>query len=1127
MKKKSNDGSFHNGKKPKINWLAMKLMTFLLFAGSMTLSASTYSQKTKIDLHLQNSSLSEIFSSIEKSSEFIFFYDDEVVNDKMTKSVSADGEIVEKILEQLFKGTDIAYKIDDRQVFLYKKGDLLAPESLSTSVIQQPQKIELSGTVADTKGLPLPGVSIVVKGTTVGITSDNSGKFSLKVPSDSKVLVFSFVGMITQEIVIGNKRTFTITLNENKLALDEVVVTALGIVKSKKSLTYSTQEVNLDELTTNKDINLGNALSSKVAGVTVTTSSGASGVSGDALVIIRGNRSISNGNQPLIVMDGIPYSTGGGGLSGINPDDVQSINVLKGPSASALYGSAANNGVIVVTTKKAGNGVPKIEFNSTTNFDVPYLYPEFQNEYSQGASGIYNSATEYSSWGPKMQGQNVTNWTGEQIALNAQPNNVKDFFRTGYNLVNNFSYSGGNEKLNVYFSYSNTTAQGVLDDNKLSRNNLNLRLGAELIKNLKMDFRITYYRDDLKDKPVVGDDLFSPMFNLIKMPRSIRTQDIRKSSYFDEKGSRQQNSWFPASTNNLNPYWSMDGYEAPSSSSSVNSLLNLRYDFADWLYLQVRGGVSSGASVSEEKIYWNTPYFFAGHGNYKKSLSKGQSYNGDVLLSFTKKFAKDFNLGLSFGAEINDSKGTSIASEAGGLNTENKFALAFAQALRSSDGDSRSQKQSVYGMGQLDFRNYLFLNATARNDWSSTLPSPHDYFYPSVGLTGIVSDMVKLPDFVSFAKIRGSYAEVGNDARWASIMQTYQADNVGPIGIVHPDPTRVAVNLIPEKSKSWELGAELKLFENRLSFDFTWYKSNTYNQLVEIASVPSSGYDHAWMNCGNILNKGVELMISATPVKLTDFSWNVNLNFAKNKNKVIELSDKLERYQIRSPNLSIGETWIIKGKPYGEMYTKGFQRNNQGQIIVDALGQPKVLSTADLYLGNFNYDWTSGITNSFKYKNWNMSFLVDLNYGGVRGSSTEAMMLSCGTSKASLVGRENGILIDGVFENGTKNNITINAEDYYRSVGGRISNGCGELFSHEATNSRLREFAIGYSFPLKSNVIKSLRLSATGRNLFFIYNGCKWFDPDVSYDISTNGQGAESAFLPGTRTLGFNIKLTL
>jgi outer membrane receptor protein involved in Fe transport len=362
-------------------------------------------------------------------------------------------------------------------------------------------------------------------------------------------------------------------------------------------------------------------------------------------------------------------------------------------------------------------------------------------------------------------------------------------------------------------------------------------------------------------------------------------------------------------------------------------------------------------------------------------------------------------------------------------------------------------------------------------------------------------------------------------------MQTYKAESTGPAGQIYPNSIRMPVNLIPEKSKSWEAGADLKFLGNRLSLDFTWYKSNTYNQLVKITSVATSGYNSAWMNCGNIENKGVEIMLNATPIKSSDFNWNLSLNFTRNKNKVIELSEDLHKYNISSPNLSIGETWIIEGQPYGELYTKGFVRNEKGQVVVDALGMPKVDATTDptpsLYLGNFNYDWTSGITNTFQYKNWSMSFLIDLNYGGVRGSSTEAMMLLCGTSKASLVGREDGILIDGVFEDGTKNNIRIDAEAYYRSVGGRISNGCGELFTHDATNSRLRELTIGYNFPLRSNVVKSLRVSAVGRNLFYLYNDCKWFDPDVTYDVDRNGQGAESAFLPGTRTLGFNIKLTL
>jgi TonB-linked SusC/RagA family outer membrane protein len=1112
----------------------MKLTVLLFFMGLMSLSASTYSQTKKITLDLENVSVLEVFNQIESQSEFVFIYKNEAIDLNQKVNLKVENSTVDKILKSVLQQSGAVFQIVDKQIIITPDHAIPSTNSNIKTIeenLPQPQKIDVSGKVKDTKNLPLPGVSIIVKGTTIGTITDSEGQFKLSIPVGSKTLLFSFVGMKSQEKPIATTTTFNIVMEEETVGVEEVVVTALGIEKSVKSLTYSTQQVNMDGLMTNKDINLGNALTSKVAGVSITSSSGASGVSGDALIVIRGNRSITNGNQPLIVVDGIPLSTGGGGLSGINADDVQSMNVLKGPAASALYGSAANNGVIVVTTKKGKKGEARVEFNSSTMFDLPYLYPEFQNEYAQGADGKYNSTTEYLSWGPKMTGQTVTNWTGDEIKLTSQPNNVKDFFQTGYDLVNSFSYSVGDDKMNAYFSYTNTTAQGILADNKMQRHNVNLRIDGEMLKNLKMDFKVTYNNKEVKDQPVTGDDLFSPMFNLIKMPRSIRTADIEKYSYIDATGSMQQNSWFPASTNNVNPYWSMYGYENPSSGNNVNSLISLRYDFASWLYLQIRGSLSSGSSDYEQKTYWDTPYIYAGHGNYVTQFAKGRTYDSDVLLSFNKKIGKNFNLGLNVGAEINDNKSRSMKSDAQGLNTENKFSLAYAEKPVTTDSESRIQKQSVYGMGQLSFRNYLFLDATARNDWSSTLPSPYDYFYPSVGLTGVVSDMVKLPDFVTFAKLRGSYAEVGNDAGWAQTLQTYTAEAKGPAGIIYPKSTRMPVNLIPEKSKSWEAGADLRFFKNRLSLDLTWYKSNTYNQLVKITSVATSGYSDAWKNCGNIQNTGVEIMLSATPIEKPNFSWDLNLNFTKNKNKVIELDKNLEAYKIDSPNLSVGESWILKGRPYGELYTKGFVRDANGNVIVDALGMPKIDATENptpsKYLGNFNYDWSSSITNSFQYKNWNMSFLIDLNYGGVRGSSTEAMMLLCGTSKASLVGREDGILIDGVFADGTKNNVRINAEAYYRSVGGRISNGCGELFSHDATNSRLRELSIGYTIPLKSNVVKSLKVSATGRNLFYIYNGCKWFDPDVTYDTTKNGQGSESAFLPGSRTLGFNIKLTL
>lgn len=1082
-------------------------------------------EQVKISLNTGGTKLSEVFSTIENQTNFVFIYDTDVLKNETDCIINCKNKSGSDVLQNIATTYNLKFRMINNTIFV-KEADIDSPSITEDGDTKQPTK-KLSGKVKDTYGQTLPGVSVVVKGISMGTVTNVNGEFALNIPADAKTLQFSFIGMETQEVEINNEEYFSVTMKEESIGMEEVVVTALGIKRSKKTLAYSTQQVNIETLTTVRDISLGNALAGKVAGVSITSSTGASGVSGDPRIIIRGDRSISNNNQPLIVVDGIPISSSGGGLTSINPDDVVSMNVLKGPSASALYGSDANNGVIVITTKKGQEGISKIEINSSTTFDLPYLYPHLQNKYAQGSNGGYNSEADYLSWGPKMEGQTVTNWTGEDIKLSPHPDNVKDFFKTGYNCTNSVSYSTGNEKTNAYFSYSNTKARGVLEDNKMQRHNLNLRLESEILNKLKMDFKLTYFRQELEDMPDQGDNLFSPMFQLIKMPRSIRTTDIKDYYYYDENGSMQQNSWHPPSVSNLNPYWSMNAFEAPSTKNIISSFLSLHYDIFPGLYVQVRGGLNTSNIDKEEKTYWNTPYINAGHGDYYTYFSKNTTFNGDILVAFEKKISNNISIGLNAGSEIKDTKSRWMEATAGGLSSENKFALDYAEALSADDYESHIQKQSVYGFGQLGFKDYLFLNITARNDWSSTLPSPSSYFYPSVGLTGIISEMISMPKFVSFAKIRISYAEVGNDANFAQTKQTYGSNTDGVNGTIYPNVTRAALDLVPEKSKSWEFGVDLKFLQNRLGIDVTSYKSNTYNQLMCITAAPTSGYSQTYVNCGNIQNKGIEVMLYATPVRKKDFSWDLSMNFSKNKNKVVELSETLDKYEIETPNLSVGNCYVIKGKPYGELYTKGFERDDNNNIIVAANGMPKIESESNYYLGNFNYDWRSGLTNTFVYKGWNLSFLIDLNYGGVRGSGTESMMTMCGTSEASLVGREDGILIDGVFEDGTVNDIRIDAESYYRAVGGRISNGCGELFSHDATNSRLRELAFGYTFPIKSNLVKSLKLSVVGRNLFYIYNDCDWFDPDVTYNTDSNGQGAESAFLPGTRTVGFNIKLSL
>lgn len=1113
-------------------FLIMRLSIILFFAFVFAVQAESFSQSSNLKLDLSKTRLIDVLDEIEEQTDYYFYFNVNLDNYRVDR-VKAENKDIREVLDLMLPDLGLDYEIVDRYIVIKQAGEKSPEHSVNFSM---QQRINVSGKVTDLSGDPIPGVTVTIKGMNRGTITNADGSYSLTNVPGNAILVFSFVGMKSQEASVSGRTALNVILEEETIGVKEVVVTALGIERNKRTLSYATQQVDMTELTTVRDASLGASLSGKLAGVNILTSSGTTGVGGASRIIIRGDRSIVGNNQPLIVVDGIPYSNSGGinfsrksstdGFSDVNPDDVESINVLKGPSASALYGSDANNGVIIITTKKGKSGMKKVELNSIMTVDDFYLFPDFQNEYGQGAGSMFIPNSEY-SWGPRMTGQTVVDWTDGETSLTPQPDNMKDFFVNGYNFTNTLSYTMGTEKTTTYFSYSNTSARSVIETDRLQKHNFNLRLNTELIPKLKLDFKITYLSHKLVNSPERGDSYFSTMHQLVRMPRSLRTEDLKVFEYFTPEGSRKQNFWNPGSTSMQNPYWAMYRSIVPATKNRVDIFSTLRYDLADWFYVQLRGGADFLFNDGENKVYWDAPYINSGYGDYQTQFNKNQNLNGDFLIGINKSFSDNlFSLNLTLGGEIKDSKYRGQTSTANGLSSENKFALNYAKTPVTSDSESRIQRQSLYGMVQLGLRNYLFIDFTARNDWNSTLPSPYDYFYPSVGMTGIISDMVHLPELFSFVKVRGSYAEVGAGANFANIFQTFGRTVNGPVGYVYPNTTKMPTDLIPERSKSWEAGAELRFLDDRLAVDFTWYKSNTFNQLMLVGVAPSSGYNESWINAGNIQNKGVEVVISATPLKKRELLWKMNLNFSRNKNKVIKLANNMEKYQIGSAELSIGETWAIVGKPYGELYTKGFVRNEAGQIVVDGIGMPKIMTSADLYLGNFNHDWTSGFYNSFTYKNWELSFLVDLNYGGARQSSTESQMLFHGTSKASLYGREDGLVVPGVKEDGSPNDIVVTAEAYSQLLGGRAGSNAGEVFNHEATNSRLREFALGYAVPVKNRLIKSLVVSAVGRNLFYFYNGCGWFDPESTYDTNVNGQGGESASLPGCRTLGFNLKVT-
>ncbi|KQB41757.1 putative outer membrane protein [Flavobacterium daejeonense] len=1009
------------------------------------------------------------------------------------------------------------------------------------------QNTTVSGKITDAaSGMSLPGVNVIVKGVpTGGASTDFDGNFTIKVPSKSATLVVSFIGYSTKEVPLNGVSSITITLSEDSQKLDEVVVTALGIKREKKAITYSAQNVNVDEISQARSLNVANSLSGKVAGLNFSTTS--NGVGSSSRITLRGNRSLNGNNQPLYVVDGVPLSNGstdgnpdidtGGttqpdGISNLNPDDIASMTVLKGPSAAALYGSRASNGVIVITTK-SGSKNKAMQINISSNFMASSAYNllDLQNQYGQGESGVYNATAE-SSWGGKLDGSQVAAW---QLVRNpdysgaatssyvAQPNNVKDFFKTGYNLANTLSISTGSEKTQAYFSYTNTVAEGIVGGNKLGRHNANLRLTSDLTDKLSLDVKTNYIVQDIDNMIRTGEESIGT--SLYLLPRSIAHSDYKNFEYRDASGQLQQN-YFTDEVGQAggNPYWS--ALRDNSRTDQRNRFIGfaaLKYKFTNELSLQVRTGLDQMTNKNFSDRY-ATNRFNNDLGNYSEMYETVRELNSDVLLSYNTKFG-EFSLTANAGANMLKQT-TSSLSSGGRLSRRNFFALSNIETVQSISSLSEKQINSLYGSTQLGYKNYLFLDLTARNDWSSTLPAKNrSFFYPSVGLSGVISDMVELPEAISYAKVRASYAQVGNDTNpyQLSPQLSYIGGNGG---MVYSQTTAVNPNLKPEISSSTEFGTELKFLNNRLGLDVTYFNTNTKNQIFYINTPEASGYSRAVVNGGTIQNKGVEVMLTATPVETDNFSWDITTNFSSYKSKVKSIFEDRDELVLGEGRLVRSK--IIKGGEYGDLYIKGFQRTDDGKIIVNSAGLPIATNSFDVLAGNFNPDWTAGFKNNFRFKDFNLSFLIDMRIGGEVISYTQARQAGLGVNTMTLAGRENGFIVDGVVSDGnggyTPNTVTVSAEDYWTSVGQRTP--IAEPFIYDATNIRLRELVFGYTMPkslLKNSVFSSFNVSLVARNLFFIVNKAKYFDPEQGAGTG-NLQGIESFNIPSTRDYGVNVK---
>ncbi|QHT66557.1 SusC/RagA family TonB-linked outer membrane protein [Rhodocytophaga rosea] len=1011
------------------------------------------------------------------------------------------------------------------------------------------QSTTVSGTVKDDNNEPLPAVNVLLKGTTTGTATDANGAYQLTVDGNG-TLVFSAIGFVTQEVPVNNRSTINIALAPDVKSLSEVVVTALGIERQAKTLTYATQQLEGRQLTQVRDAtgSAVNSLAGKVAGLTITQS--ANGPGGANRVVLRGNRSITGNNNALFVVDGVAIdnssrgqvtsSFGGNNSSdaaaNINPDDIESINVLKGAAAAALYGSRAANGVILITTKRGKAGQVSVDVNSGASISAPMLLPDFQNDYGQGLGGVYAANSER-SWGPRMEGQTLTDWRGNQTPFSPQPDNIRDFFRNALSLNNSIGVSGGSEKLQTYISYTNNYVEGLLPTNDMVRHTANLRLNAQISSKLNVEGKITYMQQDIDNKPAVGETA-APLNSLFQVPRNIRQSDMEDYQRIDEAtGLPVQNYWLPGSSVLQNPYWIVNRNSYYEDRARVTAFGLARYNITNWLNAQLRVSVDRYNDRLEEKHYQGSYWINQAGGQYGFGTNYVNERNIDVLISGNNTLSEAFKINYNVGGQLLNRDSEFNYSGSNGLLKPNLFAITNTGNVTPSYNYFNRKLQGIYATAQLSFRDYLILDLTARNDWSSTLPaSNRSYFYPSVGLTYVLSDMVTLPEFITFAKIRGSYTQVGNDASPYLLQQTYTVSQGGLNGWVTRDATQSIPGLKPEITKSYEFGLDWRFLKNRLGLDLTVYHTNTINQLLTLSLPPASGFTNKYINVGDVQNRGIEIMLTTTPVQTSKFTWNANFNFAANRNKILELSPDIKRVGLSSDS-RVGDVVVEEGKRFGEIYTEGWATDPAtGQFLINTNGLPVITSGLTKYVGNYNPDWMLGFNNTFTYGNWTLGVLLDGRFGGVMVSGGDGLRTSNGSVEVTLPFREGGWVLPGIVDGtGEVNTKAIRSEDFWYYMGGRYSR--GQIYTYDATNVRLREANLGYSFNMPENFfLRSARISVVARNLFFLYRGSSTFnipgigkrkmdfDPEANLG-SGNLQGLEYNALPTARTVGVNVNL--
>lgn len=991
----------------------------------------------------------------------------------------------------------------------------------------------VTGTVTGDDGSGMPGVTILEKGTTKGTTTGMDGKYSISVPANA-TLVFSFMGMQAVEEQVNGRSTINVSLQYSDIGLDEVVVTALGIRRDKKSLTYASQEVSGEELMKAKSVNFMDALNGKAAGLEINKS--ASGAGGSTRVILRGFKSLGGSSEPLYVIDGIPImnvkrsqpgmwggADQGDGLSQINPDDIESVNVLKGLNASILYGSQGANGVVLITTKKGAEGETRVSLSSTTTFESVLVYPELQFDY-----GALNGAKE--SWSTTRGNTQYT----EQM--------MKDFFNTGNNLVNSITVSGGNKITTAYFSYANTTANGIMPNNKYGKNNVSFKQTTRLLdEKLTLTSNVMLTTEDVNNRNVAGYYL-NPLTGLYNFPRERDWIDYKTNyKYMDEDRNMYLQNVYVVDHHISNPYWLVNMEPEEEKNKRIIAFASANYSITDHLSVVVRGTYDYlDYKMTQKDAAGSNVTNVSANGRYVFNNRADSKAYADGLLEYDNSFGKLSVMGFVGGSYTNHKwSGMSANNGTNDLLYPNVFSTQnYPTNTVITESGGETILQSVYGSLNLGYNDMFYLDISARNDWSSTLIGTDDgpsYFYPSVGAVAILSNLFALPDFISFLKIRGSSAQAAKEVPWNKIRSDHTIS--GSLGGINRNLTQPWTDLKPELITSNELGLEFKLFKGRVGFDFTYYSNNSTDQFLNVSLPPEERglYTNKNINVGEITNKGVELTVDFIPVQNSRVAWKTAFNFFKNVNEIVTLDPDDPTRRIGMGSSEGYETFLRAGGSYGDLYGFMFRRDEQNRIMIDeTTGRP--LKTAKKYdptdwsvgyLGNLEPDFSLSWNNDIQINRMSIGVLVSGKFGGKSVSQTESMLDGWGVSKRSGDARDVGYVeINGV--QGTTPVTQISAFDYYAEgggIGGR--NGILEPYVYDRTSVRLSQLSVAYDLNVqKLNLpLSGVTFSLVGQNLFIFYKKAP-YDPELAMSTNNNAQSLDNFNVPATRTYGFNLKVT-